>query len=63
MSELGLSLTEFWDITPRALVAMIHEWRELQIYKAQVIGHIGNGGDPEELRPRRIVYVNVSNIL
>jgi hypothetical protein len=63
LSELGLSLEEFWDITPRALVAMIGEWKELLIYKAQVAGHIANGGNPEELRPAKVVYVNVSNIL
>jgi hypothetical protein len=63
VSELGLSIEERDDITPRALTAMIVEWKEIQIYKAQVQAHIANGGNPDDLRPRKIVYVNVANIL
>ena len=65
LSELHLSLEEFYDITPRALVAMIDEWKGIQIFKAQIAAHIANGGDPEELRPTREaeILVNCANIL
>lgn len=64
ISELGLTLDEFYDEAPRALVAMIDEWKEIHIYKAQVLAHIDNGGDPDDLRPAKPdILVNVFNVL
>jgi hypothetical protein len=65
VSELHLTLEEFYDTTPRAFIKMIDEWKGIQIYKAQIVAHIANGGDPEELRPTREAEVlyNCANIL
>jgi hypothetical protein len=64
MAELGLTQDEFDDMTPRALIAMIAQWREILIYKAQISAYIANGGKPEELKTvKRDIEYNVANIL
>lgn len=64
VSEFHLSLEEFYDMTPRCLIAMIKEWREIQISKAVIVAHIGNGGKADDLRPPKPdVEVNSFNVL
>lgn len=64
VSELRLTLDQFYDITPRAFIAMLDEWKRVQVYKAQMNAHIANGGDPVDfLPPEPEPIVNVANIL
>lgn len=64
LSELRLTLEDFFDETPRALIAMIDEWKKLQVYKAQCAAHIANGGDPGDfLPPEPEPLYNAANIL
>jgi len=61
-SELGLTLEEFYDMTPRALIAMIDAWKENQIYKSVMLAHISNGGSPDDFRPPKPdIMINVFN--
>lgn len=64
VSELRLTLDQFYDITPRAFIAMLDEWKRVQVYKAQCQAHIANGGDASDfLPPEPEPVYNVANIL
>lgn len=53
---------DFWECTPRKLLALIDAWRENQIYKAQIYGHISNGGSADDFRPVEIVEISAVNV-
>lgn len=64
VSELHLALEDFYDMSPRAFIAMLDEWKRVQVYKAQCQAHIANGGDASDfLPPEPEPIVNVANIL
>lgn len=62
--EFHLAPDDFYDMHPRAFVAMLDEWKRVQVYKAQCQAHIANGGQPSDfLPPEPEPIYNVANIL
>jgi hypothetical protein len=45
---LHRSDSEFWEMTPRVLVALIEQWRKIEINRDKMRAFIANGGNPDE---------------
>jgi hypothetical protein len=44
---LHRSDSEFWNMTPRQLVALIDQWKEIEKGRDRMRAYIANGGDPD----------------
>jgi len=45
--QLGLSEIEFWETTPRTIMNMIREWRNIEIGRNKLATYIANGNEIE----------------
>lgn len=43
------SAEQFWNMTPRAVIAIIDQWRKIEIGRERMRVFISNGGDPDDI--------------
>jgi hypothetical protein len=47
---------QFWKMTPRIVVAIIDQWRMIEINREKMRAFIANGGDPDEVGSAESVH-------
>jgi hypothetical protein len=43
------SAEQFWNMTPRVVIAIIDQWKKIEVNRERLRVFISSGGDPDEV--------------